>query len=516
MIYLVEFDTVDPETGAVTRERFGTEGYTTAPSDDPANVHFEGRIIDPGNFERTVFSDGRTSGQATVGAGYVELAIADGGLDYIASRAVDGRPVMIWGLASATAAWSSRVLIMRGTSARMDFGWRRARLIIRDRLAELAENMAAPLYAGTTIAGGMNEAEGTPDDLKDKGKPALWGRALNLSPVLANSFDLIWQISDKPLRSIETVRDQGVPLTFHADYPTIAALRTATIPAGRYGTALALGLMRTPVTPSGDITVDATEGTDGNRSAARTAWRILEANGFDEGEDFLASDLDDLHAANPAEVGIWTGSEQVSILSVVSQILDSVGAYIVPDRLGMFRIRRVEMPSIGGPILDQTVLLDAGEGLERLSSGDETSGVPAWKVTVRYARNYTVLSRSMMDETAASEAFKTFATEAFRNAVSEDADIKDIHLLSDEVEFDTLLLDQAAASGEATRRLGIYGARRERYRLLLKSEEAAALDLGETVTLAVNRFGMQAGKPFIIVGIVETLALGRTELQIFG
>lgn len=405
---------------------------------------------------------------------------------------------------------------MRGTLARIDFGWRKASLIIRDRLAELAENMTAPLYKGTTVSGGMNEAEGTPDDLKDRRKPALWGRALNLSPVLANRFDLIWQISDKPLRSIETVRDKGVPLTFHEDYPSLTALRTATIPAGRFGTALALGLMRTPVTPAGDITVDATEGVDGQRSAARTVRRILLDNGFEAGTDFLDSDIEALHAANPAEIGIWTGGEEMTVLSVVTGILDSVGAYLCPDRLGQFRIRRLEMPTSAGQTIERHLILDSGEGIERLSSGEENEGIPSHKITVHYRRNLTIQNRSALDSTAATEEFKTFAVEEWRSAVAENAAVKTLHPLSKDIEFETLLLNEADATAEAARRLDLYGKRRERFRVAIKSEFAALFDLGDTLTLVLRRFGMQGGKNFVVVGITEELAQGRTELTIFG
>ena len=98
MIYLVEFDAANPLTGAVERLRFGSEGYTTRPDDDLPNTHFENRVVDPGNFERTVFSDGRTSGASTVGAGVIELVIADGELDFLVEMAVDGRSVIIWSL----------------------------------------------------------------------------------------------------------------------------------------------------------------------------------------------------------------------------------------------------------------------------------------------------------------------------------------------------------------------------------------------------------------------------------
>ena len=52
--------------------------------------------------------------------------------------------------------------------------------------------------------------------------------------------------------------------------------------------------------------------------------------------------------------------------------------------------------------------------------------------------------------------------------------------------------------------------------MAIKSEFAALFDLGDTLTLVLRRFGMQGGKNFVVVGITEELAQGRTELTIFG
>ncbi len=517
MIYLIEIEAFDTVVSAAVVERFATHGYTTRPSDDPPNVHFESRVADPGNYQRSVFEQGRTSGPSSIGYGLIELVNADGGLDRMANYAVDGRRLTILSLPDPRSPWSARQVVLTGTMDQIELEWRKVSIRLRDRSAEFSEPLQPTDYAGTTISGGLNEAEGE-DDLKDKPKPTAWGRVFNVSPVLANRFSLIWQVSSRPLSAVDAVRDNGVLLTADVDYPTLTALRAATIPTGRYATCLAAGLIRTQREPAGDLTVDVREGANSQRSAAMTARRVLEFAGFVAGTDFLASDFDALHAANPAEVGWWTGTETADIASVLSALLGSVGAWISPDALGRFRVRRLEAPAFDSatPILDEVVILDGGDGLARLATGDDGKGVPAAKVTVRYARNWTVQTKATLDATNSTPAVRAFAVEEYRNAVAENAAVRTVHLLAKDLTFDTSFAFLADAQAEASRRLAIYGQRRDRYRVPLKAEEASGVTLGDTVMLAIDRFGLDAGKTFVVIGEEVTLATGKIVLDLYG
>ncbi|HEV7414851.1 MAG TPA: hypothetical protein VGN98_01740, partial [Tianweitania sediminis] len=69
--YLVEINALDPEGQAVTL-RYGSIGFTTLPSDAPTNAFYAPRVKVPGDYSRTMFSDGTTSGSIEVGAGVIE------------------------------------------------------------------------------------------------------------------------------------------------------------------------------------------------------------------------------------------------------------------------------------------------------------------------------------------------------------------------------------------------------------------------------------------------------------
>lgn len=519
MIYLVEFEAMNA-AGAIVTERFATDGYVTSPTDTPANVYFEERVVNPGNFERSMFGTGRTSGDAEVGYGVIELANGDDGtganLDVLATYAVDGRPLRIFGIDTVGSPWASRTVIFNGTMDQIEVTWSTATIRIRDRLAELRKPIQDLKYAGTTIAGGMNEAEGKADDLKDRLKPMLWGTARNIPAVLANAFDRIYQVSSGALFGIQAVRDRGVPLTFGTNHATITALRTATIAGGQYHTCLALGLLRVGARPAGDLTVDATEGVAGQRTASAIVQRILAAGGLVADADFSAADFTALHAAAPQEVGIWIPTEARDRLTVIVQLLDSVGGYFVPDRLGMFRTGRLLAPTGSGFVIDRNIVIDSGEGVERVVTNDEGKGLPATKVTLDYAQSWLVQPAATLDNTAVTDAVKSFVSLEARQAVAEDAAVKVRHPLAPELSFITYLASEADAAAEATRRLGIYKARRERYRAPLKTEIAADIDLADIVTLRLPRFGLDAGKPFLVIGIASDLQAGLTTLDLWG
>ncbi|MBF0680436.1 MAG: hypothetical protein IR164_16025 [Devosia sp.] len=406
--------------------------------------------------------------------------------------------------------------IFAGTVEQLEMGWDKVTVRIRDRLAELDVEHQDLLYAGTTISGGMNEAEGTPDDLKGKGKELAYGAPLMVPAVEANPFDNIFGLGTDGFDAVEEVSDRGVALTATGmDYSTIVALRSASIPGGRYATAKALGLIRTGSKPVGQLTARPVEkASASDRTAAQIARRMLLRKGFVAGQHFIASDIADLDALNPASIGYWMPPEDQTTLIAVQRVLGSIGASIVPDRLGVFRMMRFGEPS-GYP----TVILTTAEILEGsinlLATGDEGRGVPAWRVTVQYARNWYPMARDNLD-VATAEAFKAFATSEWRSAVAEATAVKAVHRLASDLTFETYLTGEADAQAEAERLLALHAAPRERFQVKVPSFYVDRVELGNVVRLQLGRFGLSAGKDFVVIGIVENFASGNTTLDLWG
>ena len=515
MIYLIEMTAYDLTTNQVITRRFGSVGYTTLPTDSPANISFDEHTIQPGSYERSVFANGTTSGESDIAFGFIELANADGSLDSLTNVSVDGRELKIYGLQDKMTPWSQRTLLFVGTMEQIEFSWTKVTIRIRDALFKLRQNIQPVLYLGTTTAGGQDTAEGTAETLKDKPKPLLFGKVFNILPILANQFDRIYQVSSRGFNSGIVVRDAGVPLTFTSNYATIAALRSSSLTSGQFATATSLGLFRVGGNPLGDITVDVSEGADGSRSAARTVRRILEGFGYTTA-NFSSTDIEALHSLNPAEVGVWIGADNIDPLTVISSLLDSIGATMTPDRLGVLRFFRVGVPS-GSPVFtfERYLILNQGSGIERVATNDAGRGVPAKKVTINYAQNYTLQSGTALAG-ATTETLKAFLKETYRTVKAEDSSVATAFLLAPELEFTTCLTLQADAQAEANRRLALYKVKRDRFRIPVKNEFVSTLELGAVVSLKVNRFSLNAGKLFIVIGINENFKTGVTTVDIFG
>ena len=513
MIHLIEVDAYDPAVPGVVTLRYGTHGYTTQPGDTPANAHFAPRIVQPGNYERNVWARGTTGGDVTVNVGEVVLVNPDGELDGLLDLGFDGRSIRIYSLPDPSSSWSARTTVLRGTLDQPEVTWSRVTLRIRDRLAELRVPVQPLLYAGTTVAGGMAEAEGMPDDLKGLPKPLLLGRALHIPVVAANAFDLIYQVSSNALYEVTGVYDRGVALSAAGNLSTLVGLCAASVTAGTYKTCLASGHIKLGAVPAGQITADAAEGAPGSRSAPTLVERLLTAAG-------MASALDTgsftaLAASASAECGIWLGPEATDVLGVASALLESVGGWLVPDRLGVLGVGRIGSAT---PVLTLTSadLLESGQGLQRIVTNDEGRGVPAWKVTVRYGRNLAVQSASELDQVAATAAYKALAASEWRSAVATDAAVQTAHLLAPEMSFDTAIVDEADALAEAGRRLDLYKVRRDRYLFPLRAEIAGSLELGQTVEVILPRFGLDLGKSLVVLGIEEQRDRGLTILDLWG
>lgn len=517
-VYLVEIDAWNTSTDEVETFRFGSRPFTTRPVDSPPNAHYEDRLKLPGDYSRSLFSSGRTGGVADVGIGVIELVNADGGLDALESYAFDGRRLRIRSIERGEKVIARAVTVFDGTMEQVEFTWGKVSIRLRDRLAALDTPLQETLYTGTTTSGGLNEAEGGPDDLAGRPKPITYGAPLNVPAVESNSFEKIYDLGIDGLQSIAAVRDSGVPLTAGANYTTITALRSATVSSGTYATQLNAGRIRLGSIPAGQVTAYPVAGANAAaRTAAQVARQMLIDMGMVENTDFLAADVSALDALNDAVVGYWTGTDGTTGLEAIGRVLNSIGASISPDRLGVFRMQRFAEPA-GDPLLTIVAddIIEISGGVERLATGDQGRGVSVWRVNYRYAPNYTVMSAGELNNVLTSAAFRTFASLDWRTVVAEDASVKTAHLLSPEMTVESYLVDASAAQAEADRLLALHSVARSRFRVPVKSVLVEGVDLGDEVRLEFPRFGLASGKNFRVIGIDENFRTTTTTLDLWG
>lgn len=516
--YLLE---ADAWTGsAVETVRMGTHTIVTGPTETPPNTVYEGRLSDAGSITRTLISGG-TLGRASVSYGFLELVNASGALDSWYSYGFDGRAFTMRAMPRPGMPVVSAPVLFRGTLAGFDQAdaLRMFRFRIRDRLAELAAPLLTARYAGTTVSGVVSAdptasdlAEGN-TDLADQLKPLVFGRVANVPGKVANQFNLLWQFSAQPVTSIQ-VYDGGVPLTPMGDYPVIASLINASLAPGQFATCLNKGIARLGGTPAFTVTADVVEGaTLSDRSAARIASRMLDLAGIAAGDRDAAS-FDGLHAARPAECGIYLDSD-TTVLDAIGVVLDSIGAAIAPTAQGIYQVLGVDTPS-GSPagVLTERDLVPGGSASLGIGPGQEGAGVPAWSVEVSYGRVYQTLSSGDVAGVVDLDR-KTYLATGTRKAVAQDPTIKTAHPLAVSLEVDSLLASQADAQAEAARRLALYGTRRDLLSFPVDYDRGG-YEIGDVVTVQLQRFGFGGGKLFRVVGREDDFTKRQIVLTLWG
>lgn len=264
--------------------------------------------------------------------------------------------------------------------------------------------------------------------------------------------------------------------------------------------------------PAGLVTVDATQGAAaGDRTAAQILRQIALDAGIASG-DVAAADVTALDTDNAAVVGVWVADETAAS-GVMARIAQSVGAWFGFDRTGALRMRR-----LGAPTGTAVAELDATNAtqIERLPGRAEFGGVPFYRVNVRHTRYVAVQPTDLAG--GVSDARRALLATEYRTETASDAAVQTQWLLARELDRDTLLTSAADAATEAARLLTLYKARRDVYRLRVRLDEAlvAALDLAAVVRLTFDRFGLDAGQLFIVIGIETDLASGAATLTVWG
>lgn len=500
-IITADVDAYDPSIPGVKTLRFSTQGYVTKPTDTPANTYYDGRIQQAANMQRSCFDRATTFGRGQISYGDMVLLNQDGGLDGLLDYSFIGRPITIkLGVLAQNAggvpAWTT---IIKGTMEQAQLSWQKVTIRVRDRQQDLAVALQQNRFGGTNSL--PNGLDGVAGDLGGRPKPLIFGQVFNIQPPCVNTTRLIYQLHDgSALQSIDAVYDRGVALTAGAAYTNQGDMEANAPAAGQYRVwnSAAGAYIRLGSNPTGTLTVDATQGAAAaNRTAGQLFNAILTKGGISSG-DISASDITTLDAAAPYPLGLYLGPDsETTGLEALDKICGSVGAWFGVDALGTFRTRRIEVPT--GTSVGTITTADIVR-IERIASRDNGSGIPAWKVNLDY-QPIGVVQTDLAAGVAADR--KAYLGTKYRRTAASDATVKTANLTSPELTFPTQIVSASDAATEAARLLTIYKARRDFYDVTVRVDAAlaAVLDLGVTVTLQHPRYGMSAGKKFLITSI---------------
>jgi hypothetical protein len=470
-IEVCHIDCFNPNTQAVETLR------VTSSEDYIANgVAYYPCLAEMLDFDQSLFDKGTTAGSITVGVGTIVLNNADGKLDKYRQYGFDGRTITVYKPRDKyDTVTDYSTLFFTGTVAYAEFGWSKITLYIKSRLEEINVPMQPNSFAGTNLgAGGDGGFEGGAG-LTGKTKPQIFGRCSSVSPAPVNDFFLIYGFNYDhdgemaPLYQIYNVFVKGIRYVYggtdYADENALMSADLSALGAGKYVTCLIKGLLRLSSTPAdnGAVVADVADAPDENCTAAQVADRILQENAaFVPGTDYDAGELQDLDGINICPVGICVMGNE-TIADCVNQILDSIGAWYIPDSQGVFRFGWVEMPDTLVSLGEQSVCVITKvqweDDIERVSVADQSQNIPAQSVEIQHTRNWNVQESGSLAD-AVGMQLRLFFTTEYRSAKAQDDDIVTAHPLAPSLVYKTLLnsgIYLALLNGDFTITLGAAG-----------------------------------------------------------
>ena len=508
LVYLAEityFDTTEKTLYV------GTHGYTTEPTDTPANQFFEPLIESPMLYAMNAWEpDGQTSRS---GHGELRLINTEGQLNFLADCALDGRAFrMMCAYEDDDYATFKRNTLMAGTM--MVPQWEDDIVVIqlKDKTALFERPFQPSLYTGANVLPAGIEGN---DDLKDTRKPYLLGRVLNIAPPNVNTSALIYQVSSGAITDVSAVYAGGVELTKGNNYTSQTDMEANAPAAGAYRVWLAGGCFRLGSDPVKLVTCDAAEGAD---AAARYPAQLIKraVQYVDATLTLSQSDITALAADAPYECGIWINANETA-LDVIDSLATGAGAWWTFDATGQFRTGQLKRPNDKTPVATLTAIeiLD-DRGIERVSTGDGPDGLPPNEIRLRYGKNYTVQNNDLFG--AVTQARKTWLEKDWRTLAASSSTVKTKYLLSGSIERETPILLKADATTEANRIKTLRCQRRDTVRLTVQvaPDIQAVLIVGAVIELQYPRYGYDAGRKMVVIGIEHDARIGLFTLTLWG
>lgn len=484
---------------------YADSDWVGAPTDPvKPNTYYEGRVSVPLVMERFMPLLPEEERRVQRQFGQIEIANGDGALDPILqSYAVDGRRVrVLFGPKGGAYRDFAVIADVLGT------GWEgdslRVRLGLRDQSYSLDLPLQTDLYAGSGGAEGTAELEGKP-------KPLLFGRCRNVTPVLLDPTNLIYQVHDGVIEAIDGVFDRGAAITDSTDdAASYAALVSLSVSSGEFATCKAQGLFKLGGLPDGLITADVRGDAtpDYQNTLDQITLRLLRDRAL-----LSAKWIDTASFAGAAaiagELGIYISqNESPTTAQIISRLMAAVGGWWGAGRDGRIRAGRLTAPENRTPQhylgVDEIMTLEP-----------EATPVPRWRQRVAYQPNWTE-QRGEDLATSVTAARRQFLTEKQRVVFSADAVVRVRHLQAlDPEPLPTLYESSTDAQTLADYLAELHSPDRRIFRITVK-RRGYLMFLGSILRLTWPRHGLGSGKNVVAIGIREDADRDETVIRCWG
>jgi hypothetical protein len=463
---------------------------------DSPSTFWDGRLIDPGSISLSLAltPTGDAAIQVTIGS--VVMDNSDGAFD----TALDIHSVVSQSLAirgGRAGSWLENfVTIFHARVTGIGMTETELTIELQDPVLYAQNIYPTSIYTGLGGASGDAELEGVV-------KPVVIGRVWNMSPILINATQLIFQVHDGAISAVTGVFDGGVPLNFSANYASYAALATASVSPGLYATCIAAGLIKVGGTPAFALTahIDGA-GAAGITCRSIATWLV----GQLESQLNLNVDYASFSAL-PLWTAGWVWNETFTFSDAISRFVGDAGYHWGADADGTVRALQLSPPNP-----DAVVRIYRTEDIMRLERAPLPHGYEGLhhRRRVRFGRNWTPQDDSSLAATAVQRAgrqrewrtvIKTVSTIS-RNTI----DPSEVETSLNNLVHSTLLADHL---------LLLHGASRKMFSLETRVFGNIP-KIGSTVQVIYPRFGLAGGQLFRVVAVDMRLRESVINMLLWG
>lgn len=533
--YMVVLNSRD-SGGTPTVWRYATTGYNTSGTATPADTFIDGRLRHAGLLQRHMFGERRLraqGGRINVSVGAIVLENADGALDGLSAYSFDGFAYELHEINPATGNATANSPIRGGVIEQPIFTEDAVTFAVRDAGYALDKPLLTTKYAGTNaLPAGI---EGTADDIGGQPKPLLVGTCGNVVPVCVNTSKLIYQVDG--VRGFATgytlaVYDVRVALTPGADYTSQADMEATAPAAGTFRVWPAGGCFRINATPA-LLTCDVMNPADVSGTGNDEIQYVLKKIAALAGITISQVDLE--HPND--KVGVYVTDERTA-LQVLGEVLESANAFITYgySRTGAFaglgywvyQLRRatgpdfVDLPRATIYPLPLSFGVPHILSIQQVRPADEVLGLPVHRVTVKWGRNWRVMSSTEL--AAASAADQAYYAAEYRTATANNPSTLTAWPNAGELVVTTLLTDATQAAQLASDLLTMFAYQRRMFTLRIPaaaitedigSGSKESFQVGNRVLLTYDRFNV-SGTYWRLIGQQEDLQAEERELTVWG
>ena len=440
--------------GTETTFYLSDKGYVTGAGDTPANTVYLPIIAGGINVSESISLDG----SASLSYGDIELYNLNGERDDWLSYIWTNRAISVY-VGDVSWVRADFQIIFNGIISDLDSkSVDRINIKIVDKLQRLNTPVTEAKLGGST--------ENAYDIL-----PLTFGEVFNVTPLLTDPANLVYQVHNGSIERIIEVRDNGVPLS-------------------AYTTSLSTGKFTLTAAPAGTITAS----VQGYKATTyiNTIAEIIQAIVLNYGKAstrFVSNDLDltnlaSFEAAHTQAVGVYL-TDRVNVISIIQELASSIGAVVVMSRLGKLQLLQINIPPTGTPtVITTTDIIESSLRIvERLEVKSSSK--------IGYCKNWTVQENL---QTGIPDEHKKMLSNEYLIVTQSNNTTSTAYKLDEEpVQRNTLLLSSIDAGAESLRDIAIATSVRTVYGFEGFSQ-LMLLKLGDTITLTNPRFGLSAGK----------------------